>query len=227
MRSTFFPCCGNAGAPGTRPDNLGWTMPPACPLLTAYPMSLLFFKRVLANPVQVGYIVPSSGFLTRKTAKFIDYSRARTVVELGPGEGCHSRRIVRKLGKDSKLILVELDDHFARHLTEQFADDPRVVVVNANALDLPETLEKLGTPQPDYIVSGIPFTIMDSDLRELLLGAIARSMGPDTRFITYQASLRISSHEHFALVRREHCLFNVPPLHVMELQRSAPAAVPA
>ena len=209
------------------PDNLGWTMPPACPLLAAYPMSLLFFKRVLANPVQVGYIVPSSGFLTRKTAKFIDYSRARTVVELGPGEGCHSRRIVRKLRKDAKLILVELDDHFARHLTEQFADDPRVVVVNANALDLPETLEKLGTPQPDYIVSGIPFTIMEKDLRELLLGAIARSMGPDTRFITYQASLRISSHEHFDLVRREHCLFNVPPLHVMELQRSAPAAVPA
>lgn len=190
-------------------------------------MSLLFFKRVLANPVQVGYIVPSSGFLTRKTAKFIDYSRARTVVELGPGEGCHSRRIVRKLRKDAKLILVELDDHFARHLTEQFADDPRVVVVNANALDLPETLEKLGTPQPDYIVSGIPFTIMEKDLREQLLDAIARSMGPDTRFITYQASLRISSHEHFALVRREHCLFNVPPLHVMELQRSAPAAVPA
>lgn len=190
-------------------------------------MSLLFFKRVLANPVQVGYIVPSSGFLTRKTAKFIDYSRARTVVELGPGEGCHSRRIVRKLRKDAKLILVELDEPFARHLTEQFADDPRVVVVNANALDLPETLEKLGFPQPDYIVSGIPFTIMDKDLRELLLGAIARSMGPDTRFITYQATLRISSHEHFDLVRREHCLFNVPPLHVMELQRSVPAAVPA
>lgn len=188
-------------------------------------MSLLFFKRVLANPVRVGYIVPSSGFLTRKTARFIDYSRARTVVELGPGEGCHSRRIARKLGKDAKLILVELDDHFARHLEDQFADDDRISVVNANAVDLPETLEKLGVTEPDYIVSGIPFTIMDRGLRERLLAAIASSMGPETRFITYQASLLLSSHEHFDLVRREHCLFNVPPLHVMELQKATPAFV--
>lgn len=187
-------------------------------------MSLLFFKRVLANPVRVGYIVPSSGFLTRKTAGFIDYSRARTVVELGPGEGCHTRRIVRQLRKDAKLILVELDDHFAKHLREQFAGDPRVMVVNANALHLPETLEQLGAPEPDYIVSGIPFTIMDRGLRERLLNSIAASMGPNTRFITYQASLMIAEHEHFDLVRREHCLFNVPPLHVLELQKSAPVA---
>lgn len=183
-------------------------------------MSLLFFKRVLANPVQVGYLVPSSPFLTRRTAKFIDYSRARTVVELGPGEGCHSRRIARRLQADSKLILIELDAHFAEHLRSQFAGDRRVSVVNADALQLPETLADLDATEPDYIVSGIPFTIMERDLRERLLANIARAMGPQTRFITYQASLRISDHEHFNLVRREHCLFNVPPLHVMELCKS-------
>lgn len=187
-------------------------------------MSLLFFKRVLANPVQVGYLVPSSRFLTRKTARFIDYSRARTVVELGPGEGCHSRRIVRQLGPESKLILIELDHHFVEHLRKQFAHDLRVLVVNANALHLAQTLEELGVSEPDYIVSGIPFTIMESELRERLLGGIARAMGPKTRFITYQASLRISDHEHFDLVRREHCLFNVPPLHVMELRKAQAAS---
>ena len=60
-------------------------------------MSLLFFKRVLANPIQVGYLVPSSGFLTRRTAKRIDFSKPRVVVELGPGEGCHTRQIVRAM----------------------------------------------------------------------------------------------------------------------------------
>jgi phospholipid N-methyltransferase len=187
-------------------------------------MSLLFFKRVLANPVRVGYIVPSSPFLTRRTSSLIDYSRARTIVELGPGEGCHSRRIARRLGRDSKLILIELDHHFADHLRKQFSEDKRVTVVNANALQLAETLDGLGVSEPDYIVSGIPFTIMDGDLRERLLSNIASSMGPRTRFITYQATLRISAHEHFDLVRREHCLFNVPPLHVMELRKSSPVA---
>ncbi len=187
-------------------------------------MSLLFFKRVLANPVRVGYIVPSSRFLTNRTAKFIDYSNARTVVELGPGEGCHSRRIVRRMKTGSKLILIELDEHFAAHLEEQFADDERVSVVHANALHLVEALEKLGISDPDYIVSGIPFTIMDRALRESLLMSIASAMGPNSRFITYQASVSIiSTHELFNLVRREHCLFNVPPLHVMELRKSEAA----
>jgi len=183
-------------------------------------MSLLFFKRVLANPVQVGYIVPSSPFLTRKTAGFINYSKARTIVELGPGEGCHSRRIVRRMSPDAKLILLELDAHFVQHLTAQFAHDPRVIVVHGDAMHLSEILARHDACEPDYIVSGIPFTIMGRDLREMLLANIVQAMGPATRFITYQASLQISEHELFDLVRRQHCLFNVPPLHVLELQKS-------
>lgn len=184
-------------------------------------MSLLFFKRVLANPAQVGYLVPSSGFLTRKTARFIDDSSARTVVELGPGEGCHSRRILRQLKTDSRLILIELDEPFAAHLKKQFAGDPRVTVIHGNALQLVEILDSLGASEPDYIVSGLPFTIMERKLRESLLGSIASAMGTETRFITYQASIQISTHRLFQLVRREHCMLNVPPLHVMELKKNA------
>ena len=186
-------------------------------------MSFLFLKRVLANPARVGYLVPSSPFLTRQTAKFIDFSKARTVVELGPGEGCHTRRILQRLHADSKLILIELDSHFAEHLEIQFAADARVVVVHGNALDLPEIIEGLGIAAPDYIVSGLPFTIMQRELREKLLGGIARAMGPRSRFITYQVSLGISDHELFDRVRSKHCLLNVPPIHVMELRKSAAA----
>lgn len=189
----------------------------------AKPMSLLFFKRLLANPIRVGYLVPSSGFLTRKTAKRIDFSKPRTVIELGPGEGCHTREIVRRMDPESRLILIELDDHFAAHLEKQFAHDERVTVVHTDALHLVETLEKLGVSNPDYIVSGIPFTIMDRNLRERLLANIARSMGPETVFITYQVSLLLSEHELFDLSRSEHCLFNVPPITVMELRKALPA----
>ena len=186
-------------------------------------MSLLFFKRVLANPIRVGYIVPSSGFLTRKTAKRIDFSKPRVVIELGPGEGCHTRQIVRWMNTESKLILIELDDHFAAHLEKQFAHDRRVTVVHTDALHLATTLESMGISNPDYIVSGIPFTIMDRELREKLLATISRAMGPDSVFITYQFSLQISEHELFDLSRSDLCLLNVPPLTVMELRKSAAA----
>ena len=186
-------------------------------------MSLLFFKRLLANPIRVGYLVPSSGFLTRQTAKRIDFSKPRVVIELGPGEGCHTRQIARRMNPESKLILIELDEHFADHLKKQFAHDPRVTVVQADALHLVETLENLGISNPDYIYSGIPFTIMERNLRERLLANIANSMGPETVFITYQVSLLISEHELFDLSRSEHCLFNVPPITVMELRKAVPA----
>ena len=184
-------------------------------------MSLFFLKRVLANPARVGYIVPSSRFLTNQTAGFIDFSVDRIVVELGPGEGCHTRRIAQRLGAGSRLILIELDHRFAEHLKKQFAHDARVSVVNADALALAETLIDLGVSVPDYIVSGIPFTIMPRAPREQLLTRIADSMGPETRLITYQASLQISDHAHFDLVRSKHCLLNVPPLHVMELRKQS------
>ncbi|NQX02798.1 16S rRNA (cytosine(1402)-N(4))-methyltransferase [bacterium] len=186
-------------------------------------MSLLFFKRVLANPIRVGYLVPSSGFLTRKTAKRIDFSVPRVVIELGPGEGCHTRQIVRRMNPESRLVLIELDDQFAAHLSQQFAHDKRVTVVHTDALHLATTLADMGITNPDYIVSGIPFTIMDRDLREKLLANIALSMGPDSIFITYQFSLQISEHRLFELWRRDLCLLNVPPLTVMELRKSAAA----
>ena len=186
-------------------------------------MSLLFFKRLLANPIRVGYLVPSSGFLTRQTAKRIDFSKPRVVIELGPGEGCHTRQIVRRMNAESRLILIELDEHFADHLTKQFAHDPRVTVMQADALHLVETLEGLGISNPDYIYSGIPFTIMDRELREKLLANISNAMGPNTVFITYQVSSMISEHELFTLARSEHCLFNVPPIKVLELTKAVPA----
>src|ERR1700722_12221617 len=123
-------------------------------------MSLLFFKRVLANPLQVGYVVPSSPFLTRKVAKRLDFSQPRVVVELGPGEGCHTRQIVKRMDPHSKLLLFELDDHFASHLRKQFAHDPRVTVLHTDALHMPATLRELGYARCDYIISGLPFLVI-------------------------------------------------------------------
>ena len=114
-------------------------------------MSLLFFKRVLANPLRVGYVVPSSPFLTRQTARRIDFSQPRVVVELGPGEGCHTRQIVKRMNPDSRLILFELDEEFVSHLRKQFVQGLLALpCLNTDALHLPETLREMGHPHCDY-----------------------------------------------------------------------------
>ncbi len=185
-------------------------------------MSLLFFQRVLANPFRVGYVVPSSPFLTRQTAKRIDYSKPRVVVELGPGEGCHSRQILRRMCPDSRLLLLELDDAFARHLKKQFAGDKRVVVVHADARDLAKALLAAGITRCDYIVSGLPFSLIKNPLKGELLAAIAQAMDEDTVFVTYQVSLQLASEDHlFRLAEKEYCPLNIPPINILEFRKAA------
>jgi phosphatidylethanolamine/phosphatidyl-N-methylethanolamine N-methyltransferase len=184
-------------------------------------MSLLFFKRVLANPLRVGYVVPSSPALTRKVAKRIDFTRPRVVVELGPGEGCHTRQIVKRMNPESKLLLFELDPEFAGHLRKQFAHDPRVTVLHTDAIHLPQTLRELGHERCDYIVSGLPFLVIESTIKDKLLQSIAQSMDSESRFITYQVTTQLCDQDHlFELAGREYCALNLPPINVLEFRRS-------
>ncbi len=185
-------------------------------------MSLLFFRRVLANPLRVGYVVPSSPFLTRQTARRLDFSKPRVVVELGPGEGCHTRQIIKRMDADSKLILLELDEEFAVHLKKSFAGDPRVTVLHADAQVLPETLRELGHTHCDYIVSGLPFLVIDEPIRNKILQNIAGAMQSESRFITYQVSDQLCANTHlFELAGREYCPLNLPPINVFEFKKAA------
>jgi phosphatidylethanolamine/phosphatidyl-N-methylethanolamine N-methyltransferase len=184
-------------------------------------MSLVFFQRMVRKPLRVGYVVPSSPFLTRQTARRLDFSVPRTVVELGPGEGCHSRQILRRMGPGSKLLLVELDEGFVAHLRRQFSGDPRVGVIHADARDLARELAAAGVARCDYIVSGLPFFLIKGTLKTELLESIAGVMDADTRFVTYQVSLQLADEIHlFELAGREYCPLNIPPINILEFRKA-------
>ena len=122
-------------------------------------MSALFFKRFLQKPFQIASLIPSSKALVERVASKIDFSQPRTIAEFGPGEGVHSRELAARMDADSQLFLFELDPAFSRDLERQFADDPRVHVINRDAASLSEELALRGIAQCDYILSGIPFSI--------------------------------------------------------------------
>src|SRR5437868_11753824 len=132
-------------------------------------MSALFFKRFLQRPLQVASIIPSSKALVERVAAKVDFGRARVIAEYGPGVGVHSRELARRMRPDSQLLLFELDPAFSRDLERQFADDPRVHVLNQDAADLPDELELRGIAQRDYILSGIPFSILNIAKKRALL----------------------------------------------------------
>src|SRR3954464_4685412 len=114
-------------------------------------MSAIFLKRFLQRPFQVASIIPSSRALIRRVTGKMDFSKPRVIVEYGPGEGCHTREIVRQMHPDSQLILFELDTELAQHLADQFRDDSRVTILNSDCCLLSQELLKRGLKNCDYV----------------------------------------------------------------------------
>lgn len=189
-------------------------------------MSILFLKRFIQKPMRVASVVPSSKHMIRRVVKKMDLRTPRTIVEFGPGEGCHTREIQQQMHADSRLLLFELDSVLATHLEEQFCDDPRVTVLNANALSLPEKLAELGLNECDYVVSGIPFSILEARQKRELLQKVYDSLkdASHAAFIIYQVTneLRTRGHcNHFARAESEYCLQNIPPMFITKFFKTA------
>ena len=189
-------------------------------------MSVLFLKRFLQRPLQVASIVPSSKKLIARVASKIDFSGPRIIAEFGPGEGCHTRALLERMSPESRLLLFELDPDLAIHLVAQFADDPRVIVLNRDAASIRDVLLEKGLPHCDYVVSGIPFSILEAAKKKELLQHTFDALAPGdhSAFIIYQVTNELLAHcRHFARVESEYCLQNLPPMFVSKFYRN-PAA---
>ncbi len=189
-------------------------------------MSAIFLKRFLQRPFRVASIIPSSRALVHRVANRMDFSKPRVIAEFGPGEGCHTREIVRRMAPGSELLLFELDPELAGHLAAQFRDCPNVAVLNADAAALRQELTRLGHEYCDYVVSGIPFSILEpAKKRQLLLHThAALTPAAHAAFIIYQVTneLRDRGHcQHFARVESEYCLQNLPPMFVTKFYKAA------
>lgn len=183
-------------------------------------MSVLFFKRFLQRPLQVASIIPSSKALVNRVAGKMDFTVPRVIAEYGPGEGVHTREIARRMSPDSTLLLFELDPDLSADLERQFADDPRVHVINGDAARLPEEMNARGISECDYVVSGIPFSILEINKKRALLRKTYEAIKPGGAFIIYQVTNELRQHAtHFQRATSEYFLQNVPPMFITVFQK--------
>jgi len=183
-------------------------------------MNVLFLKRFLKRPFQIASIVPSSRALVERVAAKIDFDKALVIAEYGPGEGVHSREIARRMRPDARLLLFEVDPAFSRDLERQFADDPRVLVCNRDAADLPVEMRTRGIAHCDYILSGIPFSILKLDKKRALLDKTYEALAQDGSFIIYQVTNELKQHAtNFEHAESEYFLQNIPPMFITEFRK--------
>lgn len=186
-------------------------------------VSWLFLKRFIKRPMQVASVIPSSKVLVAKVAERFEFDKAKVVAEFGPGEGVHTRELVKRLPADGKLLLFEIDPDLATHLREEFAGDTRIEVLETDAAELPNELAQRQIAHCDYVLSGIPFSIMEPQKKKKLLQAIHDSLRPEphSAFIIYQVTSELKQHAapFFPDFDSEYCVQNIPPMFVIKFWR--------
>lgn len=183
--------------------------------------SVEFLRGFCRHPAQVGSVVPSSRQLEQRLVRKARISEARTVVELGPGTGGTTAAFLQAMRPSARLLAVELDETFHRHLRHALRD-PRLVVELGSAEHLARFLAAHRMVAPDVIVSGIPFSTMPPEVSDRIAAAIAQVLKPGGRFVAYQVRAHVADFVSPYLGRpdREWEPINIPPVRVFTWVKS-------
>jgi phospholipid N-methyltransferase len=180
-----------------------------------------FFRSFLANPRQVGAILPTSRRAVRDMLDMANFEQARCVAELGAGTGVYTEEILKRLRPDARLLAFELDPDLVATLSERF-DDPRLRVINDSAENVENYLED--GSKVDIIVSGLPFTSLPEPVKRNIFKQVTRVLAPGGTMVAIQYSTMVQRdlERTFASVRRRLSPVNIPPAFLFACSAALP-----
>jgi phosphatidylethanolamine/phosphatidyl-N-methylethanolamine N-methyltransferase len=208
--------------------------------------SALFFREYLRNFHSTGAVLPSGRFLATALSRYVIHgphaSAGRRILEVGPGTGAVTQRIVAEMRAGDSLDLVELNATFVEQLQRRFETDPafRNVADRARVLHCP--IEELPHDQTyDVIVSGLPLNNFSAAVVDQILASLMKLLAPGgmLSFFEYIAVRRaralvsrrsererlhgVARAMHAVLdpheIRRDAVWLNVPPAWVHHVHR--------
>ncbi len=163
----------------------------------------------------VGSMTPSSRFLAAKMLNHIPIKEAKVVVELGPGTGVFTEKILEKLGENTQLIVVELNDDFFNTLQNKF-QQPNLHLKHGSADQIGKYLKELGFEKADLIISSLPLANFPSELRKNVIETAKNCLDDKGKFVQFQYSLQSlrTLKRNFHSVKVDFTAFNFPPAFV-------------
>jgi len=160
----------------------------------------------------LGSLIPSSRFLIDRLLTKVDWTRARTIVEYGPGVGTITAQILARMQPNSRLVVFEMNEDFVSYLARAFPD-PRLNVVHGSAETVQRELDRLKLDGADYIISGIPYTTMPVELREKIMRESREALKPGGAVLVYQFTRAVLPYlqTHFRQIRQDFEPRNILP----------------
>ncbi len=176
---------------------------------------IAFLRGFLERPKEVGSIIPSSRWMERRITRTADLAKAKLAVELGPGTGGTTKALLAAMAPDAKLLAIEINPGFCQ-LIQESINDPRLIVHEGSAADIPEALVKHDLGAPDVVLSGIPFSTMPKELGLAILRSVESSLAPGGRFVAYQFRdvVHTLGKQVFGPASVQLELLNMPPMRV-------------
>ena len=141
----------------------------------------LFLKRWLANPLQMGSVIPSSPALCRRIAALVQCGPDEVVVELGAGTGVISRALLAAGVPPERLVVVEIVRDMADHLRSVL---PGVTVIQGDAFELARALPERMHGKVGTAICGIPLVMLPLEQQKRFVDAV-ESVAPGKGFLLY------------------------------------------
>jgi phosphatidylethanolamine/phosphatidyl-N-methylethanolamine N-methyltransferase len=141
----------------------------------------VFFRRWLANPLEMGSIVPSSPALGRRVAAAVRAGPSGGVVELGAGTGAITRAMLEGGVAPARLTVIEIVPEMASILRATY---PGVTVLCGDAWRLPALLGAEAAGRIGTVVCGIPLVLLPRTRQRALVEAI-EAVAPGRGFLHY------------------------------------------
>ncbi|MDQ0254644.1 phospholipid N-methyltransferase [Evansella vedderi] len=180
-------------------------------------MSTMVYLKNLIKDKNIASITPTSKSAVRQLCKTINFNKPLVIVEYGPATGVFTEYFLKEMTDDSMVIAIELNDNFVDYLRKNIKDK-RLKIYHDSAENIDQILEKLEITNVDYIVSGIPFTLMDTDLRKRIIQKTNSALRKGGEFLAYQTFFQKDEHlkdylvKEFREVTDKIAYKNIPPL---------------
>lgn len=183
-------------------------------------MGTLNYIKNFFRDKNVASVTPSSIFTVNQVVKRVATDRPVTIIEYGPGDGVITKPLLDAIHKESKLIVIETNEDFIDQLNR--IDDSRLRVFQDTAEKVDGIASKESVTKADFIISGIPFSFLEPEIRKELLAKTRDLLGDEGTFIAYQTSRHLKPflEQTFRDVKVKMEYRNIPPMCVYEANGS-------
>lgn len=184
--------------------------------------NLFFLSQFVVNPKSVGAIFPSSSFLGEKMMESINFKKAKCIVEYGPGTGVFTKKLLERRDPKTVILLVENNKEFYSMLKEKYKEEDNLFIVYGSAEMIEQYLRECGIPHADYVISGLPFASLSTNVSSEILLNTSKILKEEGRFITFQYTTlkKAFIQQFFTNIEIKREFRNFPPAYIFSCTTS-------